>query len=213
MKIKQSEKLKPYLIGVTGSLGTGKSLVGKILSKSKVLVVDTDDIVGDILKSKNNTTKKIVKEFGRSILNGFPGEYINKKALGKVVFGNDSKRKKLESIIHPEVQKEIIHLIKDKTKKIIAVLVPLLFEAGWGNIFNEIWCVVCDKKTQLKRLLQKGYSLSDAKARIKAQLPQNIKAKQADFVIDNSGTVNNTKKQVANRLAQLNHSLHLFSYK
>lgn len=201
---KKSKKSKPYLIGVTGSLGTGKSLVGKILSKEGICVVDTDNLVGEILKNRNLITKKLIKTFGKGILSKGRREFLDKKIISNIVFENELKRKKLEAIVHPEVQKRLKNfLATNKKEYIIAVLIPLLFEAGLQRYYDETWCVICDEKTQLKRLQEKGYLYSEAKNRIKAQLPQKVKAKRADYVINNSGTITSTKNQVMKRLKQL----------
>lgn len=184
----------PYLIAITGSFGTGKSTVGRILKQLGICVVDTDHIVGKILATKNHITKKIIKMFG----------YADKKSLAKVVFHNPSKRKKLESIVHPEVRRVLkIFISKNRNKKIIAVLIPLLFESKMNKTYDEVWCVTCSKKEQIKRLIQKGFKLSEIKKRILAQLPQKEKVKRSDFVIDNSGTIQRTKRQVARRVRLL----------
>lgn len=215
-KITQKNKsTRPYLIGITGSLGTGKSLVGSILKKLGVYVIDTDEIVRNILSYKNKITREIINEFG--IITSNSNDSINKKYLSDIVFSNKIKLKKLESIIHPEVQKKLIHLFKlNKNKKIIAVLIPLLFECNMQKFYDESWCVVCNKKIQLKRLKARSYLLKNALARINAQLPQSRKAKMADFIINNSGSSLTTKKQVVKRirsLDQLIHNSHLFSCK
>ena len=208
---------KPYIIAITGSFGTGKSLVGEILKEFGMYVIDTDDIVRDILKSKNQVTLKIVKEFGDEVINKNSESFINKSSLSSIVFNDAKKRKTLETIIHPEVRGILANLISfNKDKNIIVVLVPLLFESHLENLYNETWCVMCDEKMQLERLQEKGYSLGEASSRIKAQLSQGEKAKQSDFVLDNSSTKDKTKEQVIERLkqlAQLNHNLHVSFYK
>lgn len=210
-----NKSTRPYLIGITGSLGTGKSLVGSILKKLGVYVIDTDEIVRNVLSYKNEITKKIVGEFGTNALSS--NGSINRKYLSSIVFSNKIKLKKLESIIHPEVQKKLTLFFKlNKNKKIIAVLIPLLFECNMQKFYDESWCVVCNKKIQLKRLKARRYLLKDALARINAQFPQSRKAKMADFIINNSGSSLTTKKQVVKRirsLDQLIHSYHLFSCK
>ena len=217
IKQKTEDKCKPYLIAITGSFGTGKSVVGNILRKLKNCVVDTDDIVRAVLANRNKITVKIVKEFGDEVLNNKKGKYINKTLLANIVFNNKLRRKKLESIIHPEVENKLKQFIsKHCQKSVIFVLIPLLFECKLQKKYNETWCVICKENIRLVRLLNKGYLISDIKKRIKAQLSQNVKAKKADFVIDNSKTIEHTMKQVMHRLklmAQLNRSSHLFSCK
>ena len=191
----------PYLIGITGSFGTGKSLVGEILEEIGITVIDTDEIVKNILKTKNNITQKIQDEFGKSVINNEGSEYINRKELAKLVFNNDLKRQKLESIIHPEVNKVLNYFIsQNKEKSTIAVLIPLLFECRLESFYNEIWCVNCKRGIQLERLLKKGFLEDEIKLRINSQLPIETKIKRSDYVIDNSGTIEETKKQVLSRL-------------
>lgn len=194
----------PYLIGITGSIGTGKSLVGDILSEYGALVIDTDNIVRDILSTKNQISQTIVNEFDGSILLQSSKEYIDRKALAVLVFSDALKRKKLELIIHPEVQRQVEQTVLSNTEKsIIAVLIPLLFECSLEHFYDETWCVICDDAIQLKRLLDKGYATHDAKARISAQFSQEEKAKRADFIINNSGSLLKTKEQVLARLKSL----------
>lgn len=208
-----NSNLTPFIIGITGGLGTGKNVVGSILSKLGVFVIDTDEIVREILKTNNKITQNIVSNFGNSILNKDNHEYIDRTTLAKIIFNDENKRKKLESILHPEVKyllSSVLDLSKDK--QIIAVLIPLLFESNLQNQFHETWCVVCNKDVQMARLLSKGYAVDDAKARINAQLTQDEKAKRSDFVIDNSGNEDITKEQIIKRLqllAQSNRNLHL----
>ncbi len=210
---KQTDDSSVLLIGITGVFGSGKSAVGKILNKFSVEVIDTDDIVREILSSKNEITDKVVLKFGNTVLSTDTGEYINKKALASIVFNDMSKKTELEEIIHPAVAlvlKEQILLNKTKAS-IITVLVPLLFEANMQNFFNEIWCVMCDEDIKSKRLLEKGFSLDDIKARTRSQLSEVEKAKKANFIINNSKSVLETETQVLSRLkqlAQLNHNLH-----
>ncbi|MBI3590231.1 MAG: dephospho-CoA kinase [Candidatus Melainabacteria bacterium] len=201
MKKRNNFKQKPYLIGITGSFGAGKSFVGDILCKRGILVIDSDDIVRKTLSKKNPITKKIINEFGACVISANPGSYISKKALGNIVFKNTFKRKKLESIIHPEVVAQIKKYIStNKKKAIIAVLIPLLFEAKLENLFHEIWCVTCSQNVRLERLKRKGFLLEDIKARTKAQFSQKKKAILSDYVIDNSGSYSKAKKQIFDRL-------------
>lgn len=192
---------KPYLIAITGSFGTGKSFVGNYLSTSDYIVIDTDDIVKHILNSKNNITDNIVKIFGNVVLNKNGDEYIKREVLANIVFQDDSKRKDLESYLHPEVKKILFSLIQEyKNEKVIFILVPLLFEANMQNDYNEVWCIICDENIQLQRIQNKGFSLEEVRNRIKAQLSQADKAKHADFVIDNAGSKDKTIEQINNRL-------------
>ncbi len=195
---------KPYLIAITGNFGSGKSLVGNVLAKRGISVIDTDNIVADILSEKNKVTKNIVKLFGDSVSGKTKQSFINKGNLAKIVFNSKKKLKLLESLIHPEVRKRISEYIqKHKNQNIIAVLIPLLFEAKMEKQYHEVWCVICSKVEQYKRLIKKGFTLEEIKKRLNMQMDQNLKAKKADYVIDNSGSVNSTRKQALKRLKLL----------
>ena len=192
---------KPYAVAITGSFGTGKSFVGDRLRESGYIVIDTDDIVRQILKKQNNITESIVKIFSDAVLSTNNNEYIKRNVLAQIIFKDDKKRKELESLLHPEVRKILSSFIVEyQNEKIIFVLIPLLYETNMQNYYDEVWCVVCDENIQLKRIQEKGFSLDEANGRIKAQLSQNDKAKHADFIIDNSGLADKTIRQINNRL-------------
>ena len=208
------------MVGITGGFGTGKSTVGKILEKLGLRVIDTDDIVREILDKKNQITVRIVREFGDEVLNASAAkEYINKKKLAKIVFYDDLKRKKLERLIHPEVARRLDKLIKGRGKpmclpneEMIFVLVPLLFEANWQKRFDEVWCVISKKKVQFERLQKKGFNETEIKLRINAQMPLGEKAKRSDCVINNTGSIKATTKQVK-ELVQSVRNFRLFSHR
>lgn len=196
-------KKKAFLIGITGTFGAGKSTVGEILVKNGVFVIDADHIVSQVLQTPNKISNKVVKTFGKEIINKrFRGFYINKSKLAKIVFSSTIKKRLLENVIHPEVQKRLRLIIKSKKQKkqIIAILAPLLFEANMEKMFDDIWCVVCSNKVRVSRLNRKGYNSLEIKQRTKSQLPQNIKASKVDFIIDNSSLFTRTRKQVLRRL-------------
>lgn len=194
----------PYLIGITGSFGVGKSLVGEMLIELGVTVIDTDHIVKDILKNKNIVTRKILKLFGPQVRSKQKGSFLDRSEIAKIVFNNELAKKKLEKIVHPEVNRLLLRqLSKLKKKKVVAVLIPLLFEAKREKMYDEIWCITCNQNIQLQRLNKKGFSRKAALARIKGQLPQQEKMRRADFVINNSGSILKTKKQVLKVLFDL----------
>jgi len=175
------------IIGVTGSFGSGKTIVANMFSKYGFKIINVDKLYHGIYNKNNSLKNKIKKEFGT----------LNRNKIKKIVFNNSNKLKKLNKITHPIIIKEIKKLIKNNKNKKIIVDVPLLFEAKIQNIFHKIIVVKCDKKTQIKRLLKnKKYSKKEIEQIIKSQMPLKDKIKKANFIVDNGKTIKETEKQV-----------------
>lgn len=174
-------------IALTGSIASGKSFVLSLLKK-RFSCIDSDKIV-HFLYNKKEVQKKLLKHF----------KTFNRKKLAGIVFSNNRKKILLEKILWPLTIKEInkkLRQLKLKKEKIVIIDVPLLFEAKLEKKFDLIIVVFCEKKQQIQRLVKKGFSLNEAKKRIESQISLTKKIKKADFVIDNSGSINKTKKQV-----------------
>ncbi|WP_457640777.1 dephospho-CoA kinase [Persephonella sp.] len=183
-------------VGLTGSIGTGKTTVGKIFSELGAYVIDADKIVHQILKRKD-IKERIKKEFGNVFDEN--GE-IDRKKLAGIVFKSNEKKKKLEKIIHPEVrkdiQKKIEEIYKKDPEKIVIVEVPLLIETGSYKDYDIVIVVYAPRDLQIKRLLKKGFSEEEALRRINAQMDVEKKVKYADIVIKNTEDIESLKKQV-----------------
>jgi dephospho-CoA kinase len=176
------------IIGITGNFGSGKTTVANMLKKLGYSVIDADKIGHDILKKE--VKKQVLKVFGKDILKK---NQIDRKKLGKIVFNDKSKLKKLNKITHPIIIKKINKKIKSIKNKKIAIDAAVLIEAKWYKICDKVIVVKISRENQLKRAKNKEY----AKAIIKSQLPQNKKLKYADFVIDNNKLKLSVKKQVS----------------
>jgi dephospho-CoA kinase len=188
----------PYILGITGTISSGKSLVGKLLLERNVPVFDSDLIVHDLLTLDTPTRKAVTDRFGEEIVDFKQNGAIDRAKLGQIVFANTDARKDLEAIVHPAVIKESRRRIYEHPNNVIvAVLAPLLFEAGLKNEYNEIWAIVTNMETLKERLKQRD-KLSDAEVerRLAAQWSQEKKASLSDAIIDNSGTPEETAKQV-----------------
>jgi len=182
-------------VALTGNFGSGKTTVLKFVRSFRVPTIDSDRIVASLYR-KPLVKKKLEKLFGTS----------KRKDLAKTVFSSSSKRKKLESLLHPLVWREVkakLASFKKKRKLFVVVDVPLLFETGWQSKFGSVIVVKCPKKTCLERLAKNGFSRKDALLRLKAQLSQRKKIKRAHFIIDNGGSLAKTRKQVGQLLALL----------
>ena len=175
-------------IGITGNIASGKSQVEKYLKIRNFIVYDTDRITHSILD-------KIKDFYGYDV---FTNGKIDRKKLGNLVFNNTYLKKKLEDLIHPEVKKEILKLFeKHKNEKYIFISVPLLFEAGFENLFDKIILVTVDNDTQLKRLMERNsLTKKDALLRINSQIPQEEKIGKSDFIVNNNSTIENLYEQL-----------------
>ncbi len=184
-------------VGLTGSIATGKSTVEKIFKKLGIPVIDADEIVHQLLK-RRDIKEKIVNLLGDVLDKN--GE-IDRKKVAEIIFSNPEKRKQLEQIIHPEVFKYIQDWLKAQEKnknKIAIVSVPLMIETGSYKNYDKIIVVYAPEEIQLKRLIKKGMSEEEARKRINAQMSIDEKLKYADFVIDNTGSLEDLEKQVLN---------------
>jgi len=184
-----------FVIGLTGSLATGKSTVTAFFKKKGARVISADRLSHQLIEPGGKCFDAVLKYFGRRILkNG----KIDRRQLAAIVFKNKTKRRKLERIIHPEVVKHTLDELKryEGTNKRIVLEIPLLFEVGWHDLMDVTVVVTASEAAQLKRAQRSGMSTAEAALRIKAQMPLRKKIRMADFIIDNNGTKKQTEKQV-----------------
>lgn len=191
-----------FILGITGGISSGKSLVVKILRDFGVQVISADEIVHHLL-SQSYYLNKIKEFFGDEV---FDGEILNRRKLGKIIFSSEEKRRILNNLLHPPVlrtMKEEIEKNKEK-KGILAFEVPLLFEVGIEDWFDEIWVVYCSFEIQIERLMKRdNVSYEEALNKINSQMPLDEKIKRANYVIDNSGNIEDTIKQVRERFCHI----------
>lgn len=192
-----SDGKKPYVVGITGGIASGKSAVGKILGDEGVPVLDTDHICHELLDTPNPAYTKVIERFGADLV-AVTGGPIDRARLRERVMTDAKAKCDLEAILHPEIMRvtaERIAALKDAD--LVAVQVPLLFEAGLADRYNEVWCILVDHKAQLERLKSRnGLTDEQATVLIKAQWPQEKKAARSHRIIDNSGSLDETKAQV-----------------
>ena len=186
---------KRVILGVTGTFGSGKSTVANMFKSFGAELIDADKIAHRVIRPGSEIYKKIINAFSRSILK--KNKTIDRKKIAKAVFKDKKLLQKLNRIIHPEVIKIIENQICASTKDIVVLDAPLLIEAGLERLVDKLIVVSIHKKKQIERALKKA-SLSEADIlkRIKAQIPLKDKIRLADFVIDNSSTIEKTRKQV-----------------
>jgi len=184
-----------YLIGLTGNIATGKSTVAKMLSELGATVIDADALVHELQHKGTPVYDAIVAAFGSGILDQ-SGE-IDRQALGSIVFANAEQLRVLEAIIHPAVIIEGQNRIVTATTRIVVYEAIKLIEVGRAAMCDSIWVVVAAPNVQLERLMRnRKMNEAVARQRIEAQPPQSEKIKWATVVIDNSGSFEETRRQV-----------------
>lgn len=187
-----------FTIGLTGGIGSGKSTVAKWFIKRGVPVLDADKTVHRLLQSDSTTISNLVEEFGTEILG--ENTHINRSKLGSLIFRDEDARRRLEDIVHPRVvecMKAEEATVRDTGAKFCLWDVPLLFEAGFEKFVDEVWVVWVPLDLQLLRVLARDkLCLAEVEARIEAQGSLDKKRQQADVVIDNSGSIFETERQL-----------------
>jgi dephospho-CoA kinase len=208
-----------YLIGLTGNIACGKSTVLKMLAECGAHVIDADRVVHELQQPGQAVYDEIVAVFGSDILSA-PNGPIDRRKLGAIVFTDPTALRRLEQIVHPAVHAHILAWLdrvgnrEEGTGKrsdldsrpptpdprpLVAVIDAIkLLEAGWKPLCDAIWVVTCTREQQLERLITtRVMSEREALERIDAQPPQGEKVAQADVIIDNSGSLEHTRRQVA----------------
>ncbi len=192
------------VIGLTGSIGTGKSTVAAMFALKGVKVIDADAITRELLTKDKNCIKKVAKSFPDAILNKVK---INRLKLADIVFQNPRELQKLTKIIYPEALRKVKQQILSYKKQNpwIILDVPLLFEAGWDKLTDTTIVVKARRDQQITRVQQRmGLTKAQIQQRLKMQLPLRQKCQMADIIIDNSGTINQTRTQVSAIFHRLN---------
>jgi len=185
---------RKLILGVTGSFGSGKTSVAEIFKSFGAEIVDADKLARKSIAPGSQAYKRVVRAFGKNILS--KNKAIDRRKLAGVVFNNKKLLKRLNNIIHPGVISVIKNRIRDSRSKVVILDVPLLIESGLETLVDKIVVVRISRAKQIKRLRKKtGLSRVEILERIKSQIPQSAKLRLADFIIDNSGTIGETKKQ------------------
>lgn len=186
------------VVGITGTVGTGKSTVAKMLKALGAEVIDADQLAHEAIQPRQPAWRHIVKTFGRTILKADGS--IDRLALGQRVFRNLSARRRLERIIHPEViRRTTMRLTQWRRQgrvRVVVLDVPLLVEAGMRKLVDRLVVVTAPASVQRQRLKARGWSESEIRRRIAAQWTLSAKVALADVVIDNGGGLVETRRQV-----------------
>jgi len=187
------------LLGVTGGIASGKSTVARMLEQLGAPLIDFDALSRLVVEPGKPAWEEIVAYFGEQIL--LADKTLDRKKLAQIVFRDSEKRKKLESFIHPKILEEFIRLAKEYTAKdpslIIQAIVPLLYEVNLQPLFHKVLLVYIPEEMQIERLIKRDKISREMAVNIlRAQLPIEEKKSLADFIVDNSGSLEKTRRQV-----------------
>lgn len=178
------------VIGLTGNIGCGKSSLSKILKDNSLDIIDADIISREIM-SNNKLLEEVFKVFGEDVKE--KDGTLNRKKLASIVFSDDKKLIELNDITHPAIKNEIKRRIKDignKGRNIVVVDAALLIEGEFLDLIDKLIVITCDEKEQLNRVMDRDNSnLDETLNRINSQMSQDEKVKFGDYIIDNSGSL------------------------
>lgn len=195
-KIKEGVSMS-FVLGLTGSIATGKSTVVEVFKAHQIPIVDGDVIAREVVEPGKPALAEIATAFGERIL--LPDGQLDRSQLGSLVFSHPEERLKLDQLIKPFIRAEILRQLTDYQKKFPLVIadIPLLYEAHYEKELDQVAVVYIPKEMQLERLMKRnGYSKKEALDRINSQWTIEEKKQKADIIFDNQGTIENTKKQV-----------------
>jgi len=194
------------IIGLTGSIGTGKSMISEQFRTLQIPVVDADVIAREVVEPGKSAYDSIVESFGEDILHD--DKTLNRQALGSIVFQDETKRKQLNNIIHPAIRKEMLEQRDDYVSQgasCVVLDIPLLYESKLTHFVDKVLVVTVEPGVQLQRILDRDkMSEEEALRRIQSQIPVAEKAEIADAVIDNNGSIEDSYEQLDTVLTKWN---------
>lgn len=186
-------------------MGSGKSTFAQILRDLGYEVLDADQLARLVVLPGTPAYKEIIRTFGEDII--LPDGELDRKALGRKVFGRPADLKKLEKIIHPRIREQTQERRKELARQGVQLAfyeVPLLFEKNLQSLFDGVVCVVSKEEVALQRVMERDQlTEKEAKDRLSHQLPLSQKTSQSDFTIDNSGTIEDLRQNARNLIKTL----------
>ena len=187
------------LVGLTGGMGSGKSLASTFFQELGAYIIDADLICRKLMEPGQPAMKEIFQKFGNDIIDN--SGILNRKRLGQLIFYDSKKKKVLENILHPkvfEIEKfDYKSICKVNPEALVIVDAALLIESENYKNMDKIVVVVSDEKTRIKRILSRGkWNYDEVVARLKNQMKSEEKIKYADFILDNSKNKGHLKEQI-----------------
>jgi dephospho-CoA kinase len=190
-------------VGLTGGVASGKSTVATMLEELGAVIIDADALAREVVAKGTPGLEAVVQEFGEELL-GPDGE-LDRPAMGRLVFGDDQARKRLEAIVHPLVFERIVELEREAPSDAVVVHdIPLLAEAGRAAEFDHVIVVDAPPELQVERMQsERGWTVEDAWSRIKSQVSRENRRAIATQVIENTRTREDLRKRVAEVYAEV----------
>lgn len=192
------------VVGLTGGIASGKSTVSNLIREKGFTIIDADLEARLAVEVGEPAYNEIVSYFGEDIL--LDNAEINRAKLGEIIFNNEEKRLKLNSIVHPDVRRRMLEKRQkavDNGERLIVLDIPLLFESKLTGMVEKVLLVYVNGDTQLKRLMERNqFTKEEALSRIGSQMPLKDKVALSDAVIDNNGSIEETEVQLNNILKE-----------
>jgi len=192
------------IIGLTGSIASGKSTISAMLKEKGFPIIDADLVARQVVEPGTVNLQEIERVFGHSVMN--EDGTLNRDSLGQIIFHEPAKRKKLNDLMHPAIRSEMVRMrdeLFERGQKTIIMDIPLLFESRLQHFVDKILVVSVTEEMQLNRLMKRNsLSKEEAETRIQSQLPIIEKEKGADAVIYNNESIDQSKLQLERILAE-----------
>lgn len=186
---------RPFLIGLTGNIGTGKSTVARMLAELGAETIDADKAAHEVMRAGTPVHAAIVAAFGPDVL--APGGEIDRSRLGALVFADPVALARLEAIVHPATLEAVAARVADAAADVVVIEAIKLIEAGMAEVYDSVWVTACRQEQQIQRIMgERNLNRAEAEQRVRAQPLQEEKIARADVVIDTSGTLARTREQV-----------------
>jgi len=185
------------VLGLTGGIGSGKSMVAQMFARLGAVLIDADQLAREVVDPGQPALKEIAVTFGPDVI--LPDGHLDRPKLARIIFADPVERAKLDAITHPRIRARMDEEIKLRRSGpgVLIVDIPLLYENDRTNTVESVIVVWVDPQTQLRRIRDRdGLSADAARQRIAAQMPLDEKRARADHVIDNSGSREDTRRQV-----------------
>ncbi len=186
------------VIGLTGGIGSGKSTVSQFLAELSAVILNADEIGHEAFKPDTEIWRQVVAAFGQQIVT--PDGNIDRKKLGDMVFDNAESLSQLNQIMHPrmyDMVKAQLEEYRQQKTRMVVLEAPLLLEAGWASLVDEVWVTTAPEATVLKRLKERsGMSQTESLARIRSQLSSAERVRQADVVINTDCDLDELRSRV-----------------